>query len=60
MNTPTERFLKWMYSRKDGVYKELNMKYYCDGEPYFSHLGAEISLSEFLKIENLNNNQQTI
>ena len=51
MKTPTERFTKWMHSRKNGVYKDLKLNYYCDNEPYFSHLGAEMSLSEFLSRE---------
>lgn len=48
---PKERFKKWMYTRKGGVYKDLKMKYYTDGEPYFAHFGAEMPLRDFLARE---------
>jgi hypothetical protein len=48
--SPTARFRDWMHSR-GGIYTTLQLKYYQDGEPYFAYLGAEMSLSEFLRRE---------
>ena len=47
---PEKRFVSWMHKRGK-LYKNLKLKYYCDGEPYFSYAGAEMSLSEFLRRE---------
>ena len=41
-------FVRWMKNRGE-AYKNLCIKFYQDGEPYFSSQGAEMSLSEFLK-----------
>ena len=46
-----KRFEEWMHGR-GGFYATLKLKYYKDGEPYFSSQGAEMSLSDFLKREN--------
>ena len=51
MKLPTDRFVEWMHSR-GGYYADFKLKYYCDGEPYFSSpWGAEMSLSDFLERE---------
>ncbi len=41
-------FVKWMRDRGE-FYKRLPIKFYQNGEMYFSSQGAEMSLSEFLK-----------
>jgi len=45
-----KRFKEWMQLR-GGFFKNLEMKYYTDGEPYYSYGGAELSLKEFLSQE---------
>lgn len=45
------RFMKWMKNRGD-FYKNLPIRFYQDGEPYFLSQGAEMSISEFLRREN--------
>lgn len=42
------RFVRWMRGRGGG-YAELRINHYLDGEIYFSSMGAELSLSQFLK-----------
>ena len=48
--SPVARFRKWMHSRGE-PYATLEIKHYMDGGPYFSFLGIEMSLSEFLSRE---------
>lgn len=50
MKTDSERFSEWMHKR-GGIYAKLPMKYYKDGTPYFSYMGVEISLTDFLRRE---------
>ena len=42
-------FQKWMYSRKGGIYKNLKMLFYMDGEPYFAYQGAECSYRDYTR-----------
>ena len=44
------KFVKWMRGRGEH-YKRLPMKFYTNGELYFSSQGVEMSLSEFLRRE---------
>jgi hypothetical protein len=50
MKLPTERFVQWMHGRGE-FYAKLPLKFYTDGEPYFSSQNAELSLSDFLRRE---------
>jgi hypothetical protein len=45
-------FKRWFYSRGE-FYKDLEMKFYVDGEPYFSSQGAECSLRDYKKRKEL-------
>ena len=42
-------FETWFRSRGE-FYKNLPMKFYMDGEPYFSSQGAECSLRDYLRV----------
>ncbi len=48
LNEPNflNEFKRWFYSRGD-FFKKLEMKFYADGEPYFSSEGAECSLRDY-------------
>ena len=50
MMTLKEEFKSWFYSRC-AFYKDMPMKFYKDGEPYFSSQGAECSLRDYLRIK---------
>ena len=45
-----EEFINWFHSRGE-FYAKLKVKFYCDGEPYFSHMGAEYSLRDYLELD---------
>ena len=45
-----EEFINWFHSRGE-YYAKLPVKYYMDGEPYFSDQGAECSLRDYLKVK---------
>ena len=41
-----EEFINWFHSRGK-FYSKLKVKFYCDGEPYFSSQGAEFGLRDY-------------
>lgn len=45
-----EEFINWFHSR-DEFYSKLPVRFYRDGEPYFSSEGAECSLRDYLRIK---------
>ena len=49
-----DEFVKWFHSRGK-MYSKLSVKFYADGEPYFSSQGAECSLRDYLKIKKREN-----
>ena len=46
-----EEFINWFYARGE-FYKKLPVKYYTDGEPYFSSQGEECNLRDYLRVKN--------
>lgn len=46
-----KEFIDWFHGRGE-FYEKLKVKYYMDGEPYFSSQGAECSLRDYLRIKN--------
>ena len=58
----TQEFINWFHSRGE-FYRKLSVHFYMDGEPYFSSMGAECSLRDYLQAKEddnlkLPNNQQ--
>lgn len=45
----TQRFVDWFHARGE-FYATLPVKFYMDGEPYFSYAGAEFSLRDYLRV----------
>ena len=45
-----EEFINWFHSCGE-FYSKLQVKFYMDGEPYFSSQGAECSLRDYLRIK---------
>ena len=48
-----EEFINWFHSRGE-YYAKLSVKFYMDGEPYFSDAGAECSLRDYLRVKEEN------
>ena len=44
-----EEFINWFHSRGE-FYAKLPVKFYMDGEPYFSSQGVECTLRNYLRI----------
>ena len=44
-------FVDWFHSRGE-YYAKLPVKFYVDGEPYFSSEGAECNLRDYLRVKN--------
>lgn len=53
-----EEFINWFYARGE-LYTNLPVKFYMDGEPYFSAQGAECNLRDYLRVKNENRLQKT-
>lgn len=51
------QFVRWFRKRFDQNGR-LEVKYYCDGEPYFSNEGAECSLRDYLQVIESERQQQ--
>ena len=47
----TQEFIDWFHGRGES-YAKLTVKFYKDGEPYFSSQGAECTLRDYLRVKN--------
>jgi hypothetical protein len=49
MLTLEQEFVEWFHGRGE-FYASLQVKHYIDGEPYFSYMGAECNLRDYLRV----------